>query len=215
MPLTLLAGTPTRCSQRQSVTGMALTGLTDAFRRVARSQRPCGPPTHQRRSRRRSVHSSHRLIRFSLNGIPVSPRLIWLAGRRAWRATTLLPWRTVPRCPLQLSSCAWDLSTTWSVGRSWPPTPEIVSAILHRRSGMCLSQHSWERAKPHRGPEAERHVRLALAAARRGGFQSTELGGKGTLAKIFDDRGNQMLMASALSREPWSFSLVEWFNARP
>jgi hypothetical protein len=65
------------------------------------------------------------------------------------------------------------------------------------------------------GPEAERHVRLALAAARRGGFQSTELGGKGTLAKIFDDRGNQMLMASALSREPWSFSLVEWFNARP
>lgn len=63
------------------------------------------------------------------------------------------------------------------------------------------------------GPRAARHVRLALAAARRGGFQSTELGGKGTLAKIFDDRGNQMLMAAALSPEPWSFSLSEWFHS--
>ena len=63
------------------------------------------------------------------------------------------------------------------------------------------------------GAEPQRHVRLALAAARCGGFQSAELGGKGTLGKIFDDRGNQMLMASAMSREPWSFSLADWFQA--
>lgn len=54
---------------------------------------------------------------------------------------------------------------------------------------------------------------LDNAAARRGGFQPTELGGKGTLAGIFNDRGNQMLMAAALSPERWSFSLAEWFYA--
>jgi hypothetical protein len=67
--------------------------------------------------------------------------------------------------------------------------------------------------------EVERHVRLALAAARRAGLQPEALGGRGTLAKIFDDTGNQMLMVAALWRlstsGPKSFTLADWFAAAP
>jgi len=67
--------------------------------------------------------------------------------------------------------------------------------------------------------EVERHVRLALAAARRAGLQPEALGGRGTLAKIFDDKGNQMLMEAALwylsTSGPKSFSLADWFAAAP
>jgi hypothetical protein len=67
--------------------------------------------------------------------------------------------------------------------------------------------------------EVERHVRLALAATRRAGLQPETLGGRGTLAKIFDDKGNQMLMVASLWRlstsGPKSFSLADWFVAAP
>jgi hypothetical protein len=67
--------------------------------------------------------------------------------------------------------------------------------------------------------EVERHVRLALAATRQANLQPETLGGRGTLAKIFDDRGNQMLMVAALWRlsisGPKSFSLADWFAAAP
>ena len=67
--------------------------------------------------------------------------------------------------------------------------------------------------------EVERHVRLALAAARRAGLQPEALGGRGTLAKIFDDKGNQMLMEAALwclsTSGSKSFSLADWFAAAP
>ena len=66
---------------------------------------------------------------------------------------------------------------------------------------------------------AERHVRLALAAARRAGLQPETMGGRGTFDKIFADRGNQMLMQAALwdlSRSgPKSFTLSQWFMAAP
>ncbi len=67
--------------------------------------------------------------------------------------------------------------------------------------------------------EVERHVRLALAATRQANLQPETLGGRGALAKIFDDRGNQMLMVAALWRlsisGPKSFSLADWFAAAP
>jgi hypothetical protein len=65
--------------------------------------------------------------------------------------------------------------------------------------------------------QVERHVRLALAAARHAGLQPESLGGRGTLDRIFEDRGNQMLMQAALwdlSRSgPKSFTLRDWFTA--
>lgn len=65
--------------------------------------------------------------------------------------------------------------------------------------------------------QVERHVRLALAAARHAGLQPESLGGRGTLDRIFEDQGNQMLMQAALwdiSRSgPKSFTLHDWFTA--
>lgn len=67
--------------------------------------------------------------------------------------------------------------------------------------------------------EAERHVRLALAATRHAGLQPEALGGQGTFDKMFDDRGNQMLMQAALwdlSRSgPKPFTLSGWFASAP
>jgi Protein of unknown function (DUF2510) len=67
--------------------------------------------------------------------------------------------------------------------------------------------------------EVERHVRLALAAARHAGLQPEAMGGRGTFDKIFDDRGNQMLMQAALwnvSRSgPKPFTLHDWFRSAP
>jgi hypothetical protein len=61
------------------------------------------------------------------------------------------------------------------------------------------------------GPEPERHVRLALAAAKKAGLQPAEFGGNDALSRIFDDKGNRMLMCSALSRQPMTFHLGGWF----
>lgn len=65
--------------------------------------------------------------------------------------------------------------------------------------------------------EVERHVRLALASARRAGFQPETMGGRGTFDKIFDDHGNQMLMQAALwdlaRSGPKSFTLKQWFTS--
>jgi hypothetical protein len=73
-------------------------------------------------------------------------------------------------------------------------------------------QSTWDAA-------VERHMRLALAAVRRAGLQPQALGGRGTFDKIFDDRGNQMLMLAALwqlsSPGPKSFTLSDWFGAAP
>jgi hypothetical protein len=67
--------------------------------------------------------------------------------------------------------------------------------------------------------EAERHVRVALAATRHAGLQPESLGGQGTFDKMFDDRGNQMLMQAALwdlsKSGPKSFTLSDWFASDP
>jgi hypothetical protein len=67
--------------------------------------------------------------------------------------------------------------------------------------------------------EVERHVRLALAAARHAGLQPESLGGRGAIDKIFDDQGNRMLMQAALwnlsSSGPKSFTLHDWFASAP
>ena len=59
--------------------------------------------------------------------------------------------------------------------------------------------------------QVERHVRLALTAARHAGLQPGSMGGRGTIDKIFDDQGNQMLMVAALwglsASGPRSFTL--------
>lgn len=64
--------------------------------------------------------------------------------------------------------------------------------------------------------QVERHVRLALAAARHAGLQPASMGGRGTIDKIFDDQGNQMLMVAALwglsASGPQSFTLRDWFT---
>ena len=84
--------------------------------------------------------------------------------------------------------------TTWNV---------LVASLLGN------DQSTWD-------AQVERHVRLALAAARHAGLQPESLGGRGTLDRIFEDRGNQMLMQAALwdlSRSgPKSFTLRDWFT---
>lgn len=63
--------------------------------------------------------------------------------------------------------------------------------------------------------QVERHMRLALAAARHAGLQSENLGGRGTFSQIFDDKGYQMLMLVALregsASGPKAFTLQDWF----
>ena len=62
--------------------------------------------------------------------------------------------------------------------------------------------------------DAERQMRLALAAVRRLGAQSPQLGGSGKVpVDFFDDTGNRMLMASSLSSSPWSFDVESWFTS--
>jgi hypothetical protein len=56
--------------------------------------------------------------------------------------------------------------------------------------------------------DSSRHLRLALAAARRGGYQSSDLGGNGSMSQIFD-AGSRTLMSTALSE------LVAGGNVRP
>ena len=67
--------------------------------------------------------------------------------------------------------------------------------------------------------QVERHVRLALAATRHACLQPASLGGRGTIDKIFDDKGNQMLMVAALwglsASGPRSFTLRDWFTTAP
>lgn len=61
--------------------------------------------------------------------------------------------------------------------------------------------------------DAERQMRLGLAVVRRLGTQSPQLGGSGSMpVDFFDDTGNRMLMASALSSTPWSFDVEAWFR---
>lgn len=57
-----------------------------------------------------------------------------------------------------------------------------------------------------------RHVRIALAVARRFRMQSTELGGTGALEMIFDEPSELDSMRYALSAEPSSFDLHSWFD---
>ena len=63
--------------------------------------------------------------------------------------------------------------------------------------------------------QVERHMRLALAAARHAGVQPEGLGGRGTFNQIFDDKGNQILMLAALwelsTSGPKAFTLQDWF----
>lgn len=51
------------------------------------------------------------------------------------------------------------------------------------------------------------------------GYSRNRGGGRGTLNRIFEDQGNQMLMQAALwdiSRSgPKSFTLRDWFTATP
>ena len=67
--------------------------------------------------------------------------------------------------------------------------------------------------------QVERHMRLALAAARHAGLQPESLGGRGTFNRIFDDKGNQMLMMAALwemsTSGPKAFTLQDWFASAP
>jgi hypothetical protein len=67
--------------------------------------------------------------------------------------------------------------------------------------------------------QVERHMRLALAAARHAGLQPESLGGRGTFNQIFDDKGNQMLMLAALwelsTSGPKAFTLQDWFASAP
>jgi hypothetical protein len=89
------------------------------------------------------------------------------------------------------------LQTIWNV---------LVASLLGN------DQTTWD-------AEAERHMRLALAAARNASLQPEALGGRGTFNQIFDDQGNQVLMLAALWEMhisgPKSFSLRDWFESEP
>lgn len=65
--------------------------------------------------------------------------------------------------------------------------------------------------------DSNRRLRLALAAARRGGYQPVDLGGSGFMARFFDGDGRR-LMALALSGRPdgagvASVNLISWFTS--
>jgi hypothetical protein len=59
----------------------------------------------------------------------------------------------------------------------------------------------------------ERHVRLALAIARRFGVQADELGGTDELGELFEDPHDRMIMAMAVAPDGWSCDLRTWFAA--
>jgi hypothetical protein len=66
--------------------------------------------------------------------------------------------------------------------------------------------------------DSNRRLRLALAAARRGGYQPADLGGTDFMARFFDG-GSRRLMALALSGPPdgagvASVNLISWFTSR-
>lgn len=58
----------------------------------------------------------------------------------------------------------------------------------------------------------DRHLRLALAVARRYGVQPVELGGNGELEDFFGEPRTRMLMAMAISRNGWCADLFQWFQ---
>jgi len=91
---------------------------------------------------------------------------------------------------------------------------ELVQTIWNVlvASLMGNDQTTWD-------AQVERHMRLALAAARHAGLQPESLGGRGTFNRIFDDKGNQMLMQAALweisTSGPKAFTLEDWFASAP
>jgi hypothetical protein len=93
-------------------------------------------------------------------------------------------------------------------------TGELIQTVWNVlvASLMGNDQTTWD-------TQVERHVRLALAVTRHAGLQPASLGGRGTIAEIFDDRGNEMLMLAALwglsANGPRSFSLQDWFSSAP
>jgi len=91
---------------------------------------------------------------------------------------------------------------------------ELVQTIWNVLVASLLGndQTTWD-------AQVERHMRLALAAARHAGLQPESLGGRGTFNQIFDDQGNQMLMLAALwevsTSGPKAFTLQDWFASAP
>jgi hypothetical protein len=91
---------------------------------------------------------------------------------------------------------------------------ELVQTIWNVLVASLLgnNQTTWD-------AQVERHMRLALAAARHAGLQPETLGGRGTFNQIFDDKGNQMLMLAALwgvsTSGPKAFTLQDWFASAP
>jgi hypothetical protein len=80
----------------------------------------------------------------------------------------------------------------------------VLVATLHGGGGQPLSAGS------------AKCLRLALAAARRGGYQAQDLGGNGLMAEMFDD-GARGLMTGALSGLPTGpgdepVQLTRWFT---
>lgn len=69
------------------------------------------------------------------------------------------------------------------------------------------------------GRQAEKQLRLALAAVRRGGHQSEDLGGSGMMQPIFDDQARRLIMTAALASAESStvsavdFHLGQWFRS--
>lgn len=109
----------------------------------------------------------------------------------------------------------------------------MCPALVHYLRGESIFQESWARGSHEDliqtiwnvlvaslagndartwGPVPERHVRLALAATRKAGLQPARFGGDDSFARIFDDKGNQMLMCAALSSQPMTFHLGAWFS---
>jgi Protein of unknown function (DUF2510) len=91
---------------------------------------------------------------------------------------------------------------------------ELVQTIWNVMVASLLGndQTTWDE-------QVERHMRLALAAARHAGLQPESLGGRGTFNDMFDDKGNQMLMLAALWEMsvsgPKAFTLADWFASAP
>jgi Protein of unknown function (DUF2510) len=98
------------------------------------------------------------------------------------------------------------------LARSPDMTGELIQTIWNVLVASLIgnNQATWD-------AQVERHVRLALAVTCHAGLQPASLGGRGTIDKIFDDQGNQMLMLAALwglsASGPRSFTLRDWFTS--
>jgi len=160
--------------------------------------------------------SSEQIVSEWIIGDPVGDSARWWDGIRRYEAASLDDGAAMGEAAeLMCAALAYYVADGTMIGDIEDESPEttvkqtiwnVLVATLYGGVGQPLSANS------------AKCLRLALAAARRGGYQAQDLGGNGLMAEMFDD-DTSGLMTDALSGLPAHpddipVQLTRWFTSQ-